>query len=305
VLSTLVDVSKVGPANTLTLNVQAPAAPAPTPRTYRVSGTDSTGADRPVVGAHCLFTADISDTTTMVTATHSVLVQTDADGHASVALIAGDGGATRKYNVTISPPAESEFQGASMTIQAGANPGVGPDITLALRPQLIGRIIDMLGRPLSDVTVQPGPSTVDKIASATTLADLFKLTQATTDRDGRFTLRVDAGNYDLGIIPLTASRLPRRWLDNQPVLADTHLGDVLAPPGTTAKVVVVDPQGNPLKAASVEIYELSKENTTRMCESYDLACLAPPRLTAEGKTGSDGTVPILLPAAVQKPAGSR
>jgi hypothetical protein len=118
--------------------------------------------------------------------------------------------------------------------------------------------------------------------------------QANADADGRFSLRLDAGFWDVGLIPPTDSLLPRLWLTQLDLTRDLDVGTVLVPRGVMVHGVVHDPSGAPLAHANVRLYTVTSGNTT--CAPTDQQCLAPPRLRAEGSSGSDGIVSLILPS---------
>ena len=297
------DVSHASAANTITANLATPPLPATQRFTYRVSGVGSSGAEMPVVNASCQFTAFVSDVKSgsPVTAVFQASADTTADGTVTVDLIPSDAKTSRDYQVTVSPPSTSDFQGASFTMPAGTTDGFGPPVTLLLRPQVSGRVIDANSQPIKNVTILPGPSTVAAALNATSLADLVKLSPTSTDSAGRFVLRVDSGTYDFGLIPLSAMMLPRKWLGGTMVTDDLTLGDVLLPPGAMVHAIVTDPSGNAVAAASVQLYSISPTNGT--CSEN--ACLAPPRLAAEGTSDAGGSVGLLLPAETAPLANTR
>jgi hypothetical protein len=303
-LQTLVNVSMPGTTtNTVTVpDLAIPPLPAVTRLTYRVIGISSSGAEQPVIAAHCAFTAQVSDPKTMVTAVFRAETQTDTDGTAAVDLIPAEQG-TRDYHVSVSPSATSTFQGLSLTIPVGPMGGYGSPIMLKLRQEVRGRVVDMLQRPVKSLTVQPGLSTVAAGLTATTLAEVVKLSTATSDADGKFVLRVDSGTYEFGLLPPALTRLPRRWIESLEVAESLDLGDILVPPSAVVRATIVDKLGNGVLGASVQLYAISPINSA--CSTGELTCLAPPRLTAEGLTTLDGTVGLLLPAQVTAPANTR
>jgi hypothetical protein len=146
-----------------------------------------------------------------------------------------------------------------------------------------------------DLVVTPGPATVEKSVGQGSLAAAQKLSEVTTDADGRFVLGVDTGTYELGLIPPPMSALARQWIDPVAVTTNTDLGDLAMPVGVMVRAVVVDPSGHPVAGASLKLYTVPASNSA--CTGADAACLSPARLRAEGTSGSDGTVPMLLPAA--------
>lgn len=274
-------------------NLRAPPLPATAQFTYPVMGVGSSGAAAPAVGAQVQFKATVTNPNAPeVTALFQASGQTDADGNVSLMLIPGQG--SRDYIVTVAPPSISDLQGLVTTVSVGPSGGYGAPIALRLRPQLSGRVTDMLGLPVRSLTVQPGPATVASALDATSLAGVVRVDSALTNGDGRFALRVDTGTYDVALLPPASMHLARQWLDRVLVDGDKDVGDVTVPPAATARVLVLDADGNPLPAASVQLYSLALGNLATTCRTVD--CLSPPRLAAEGTTGTDGSVPLLLPS---------
>jgi hypothetical protein len=296
-LRSLVDVSSVGPTNSLTVNLMMPPLPASTTVVYSVTGTGSSGAPSAVVGAHCQFSADVSDPKSMVTATYSAASDTDADGKARVTLIPGSGATNRDYQVAVSPPSTSNFQATltSLSVAPTTTPGYGASLMLALRDQVTGRVLGPDGMPVPNLMVVPTAATVAAAVSTSTLALTPKASSGLTDAKGQFILRLDSGPYDFGMIPPAATSLPRHWVDGQQISTDITLMDVILPAGTLVKGLITDSTGAPMVGADVRIYSLVQSNVD--CPAGDNTCLAPARLVAEGQAGTDGDVPLLLPAA--------
>jgi hypothetical protein len=270
----------------------APAMLLPQSFRYPVIGVSSGGAEVPVVNASCRFTATVvSNGGSVANATVVVEAQTDSEGAVTVELVP-----MLTYQVQISPPPNSDFMSTMKSINVGAAGGVGETQTLALRPKLQARLLDLMGQPVASVTVEPGPSKVSDASDATSLAQVNKLGTASTDASGRFVLRIDPDTYDVALVPSAGQLLPRRWLPRTQVTGDTDLGDVLLSRGTVARAVVVDPGGNPVLGASVQIYGIDRNNMNCTGPKAD-SCLAPPRLEAAGTTDGTGALPMLLPAA--------
>jgi hypothetical protein len=292
-LTLSVDISRPAATNAVTADLDVPPLPAVRHLMYKIGGVGSSGAETPVAGAHCLFSANVSDPKTMITAIHEASAETDAAGVAAVDLLPSQTG-NRDYQVSVSPAASAPFQATVTTTSVGPVSGWAAPITLGLRPQVSGRAVDANHAPLRNVVVQPGLATVAASSNATSLALFPNLSTVQTDGDGRFAVRIDSGIYDFGLIPAPAAHLPRLWLENTQVTSDTDLAEIVLPTGTTARGQVRLGNGAPLVGANVRLYAVSGANA--MCRGADLACLQPPRLRAEGTTDSAGEVPLLLPA---------
>jgi hypothetical protein len=293
ILSDTKDVSAGINGSPYSLDLHVPAMPTPSSYRYPIHGTSSSGADVAIVGASCHFEASVSGTGT-TTAKIVADAQTDAEGYVTVDLRGN-----RTYALSIAPPADSDFASTGKTplmISVGMTGGVGQTVMLPLRPRLVGQLISLNGGAAASVTVEPGPASV-AANSADSLAQVNKLGTAQSDASGRFALRLDAGSYDVALVPSATSLLPRRWLPRTQVSADTDLGDVVLPNGTIARVTVSDSGGNPLASSSVQLYSVDAANAacSPTMTGY-LDCLAPPRLMAQGTTSGTGALPVLLPS---------
>jgi hypothetical protein len=297
-LSRIVDTSKLGPTSALTASLAMPPLPATVQVFYKITGTSTSGAKVAITSATCVFSADVSDphATDGTKATYRATAMTSTDpqilGQVTVDLIPSDSG-NRTYDVTVTPDATQPFGGRTTTINVGP-PGYGPPIELALRSQLSGLVVDPDGKPLRNLMVVPAAATVAAALSPTSLVAATTPQQANADADGRFSLRLDAGFWDVGLIPPADSMLPRLWLTQLDLNGDLDIGTVLVPRGVIVHGVVHDPSGAPLAHANVRLYTVTSGNTT--CAPGDQQCLAPPRLRAEGSSGSDGIVSLILPS---------
>lgn len=290
-----VDTTKLGTANTLTTNLAVPPLPAPAHVIYMLMGTGPSGAEMPVPGALCLFTADVSDphATDGTTATYRATAMTDSLGQVAVDLIPTETG-NRVYDVVITPDATQPFAALATTINVGPQGGYGPTIGLELRAQLSGRVIDASGKPLRSLTVVPSPATVAAALGPTPFAVATTPQQATADVDGRFAVRLDPGFWDVGLVPPADSMLPRLWLADVDLTSGDLNVDVTVPKGVMVHGVVHDPLGAPLAKANVRVYTVAPSNAN--CSPSDKSCLAPPRLRAESSTDASGVVTLILPS---------
>jgi hypothetical protein len=297
-LRSLVDVSSVGPANSITVNLMMPPLPASTTVVYAVSGTGSSGTQSAVVGAHCVFSADVSDPKSTVTATYAVAADTDADGKARVTLIPGSGATNRDYQVAVSPPSTSNFQATltSLSVAPTTTPGYGASLMLAQRDQVTGRVLGPDGMPVANLMVVPTAATVaTAVVAMSTVSITPRASSGLTDAKGQFLLHLDSGPYDFGMIPPATTGLPRQWVDGQQISTDLTLMDVILPAGTLVQGLITDYNGAAMVGADVRLFSLVQGNVD--CPMGDNTCLAPARLVAEGQVGTDGNVPMLLPAA--------
>jgi hypothetical protein len=281
-------------------DLQLPPLPAPTHLIYVVSSPGLSGASTPVVGATCVFSADVSDPNSLtgVTAAYTAGAVTDAQGNASVTLIPALSG-NRTYNVTITPDPSSSFQATTTTLQVAPNPpGVTQIMGLAIRPQLYGQVFDPTGRPLVDATVAPmlgtlGVAPSNGNAPGQPHAPVPTASPPTmVGNDGYFALRVDPSVWDVGIIPPPTMMLPRLWKSGTIVVADTSLGIIPIPRGVMVQGRVRDAGNHPVANADVLIYTVPTSNAK--CAGQTSGCLTPPHLHAEGPTDNSGAITVVL-----------
>jgi hypothetical protein len=293
-----VDTTKLGPTNAMTANLTMPPLPATALVSYKIVGTGTSGAMMPVTSATCVFSADVSDPHAAdgTVATYRTSAMTDLSGEVDVELIPTESG-NRTYDVTVTPDATQPFATRTTTVNVAPQGGFGPAIELSLRSQLSGRVLDPDGKPLHSLMVVPAPSTLATALGPQPLAAATTPQQATAGSDGSFSLRLDGGLWDVGLIPPADSMLPRLWLTELDLTSDLDVGAVTIPRGVMVHGVVHDPSGAPLAHAAVRLYTMASGNSA--CRPDDAACLAPPRLRAEASSGSDGVVALILPSQPQ------
>ncbi len=275
------------------MQLHFPAIPAPTHRSFAILGTSSSGADKAVAGAHVQLLTLLSGSVLSggIQVTHEVEAQTDPNGKFDADVYPDIGGA-RKYTIAVAPPADSEFQTTTTDVAITASTGFGEDVRLATRPTVSGTVLDPSGNPLKGVVVQPAFNTVDA-TSSTSIATSAHTSSATSDVDGRFSLRLDVGTYDLALVPPASSQLPRQWVVGQVVNGDVDLHRVVAAKPVLFDGVVLTISGEPVKA-TLHLYIVPAGNAG--CVERGATCLAPPRLQAEGNTDKNGRAPLLLPS---------
>jgi hypothetical protein len=309
-LERALDLSRYGTLTSANVPLPIPALPATTRLSYTLVGTGSSGAEVPVAGASCRFTASVTDKSASASGVTAIFDQTatsDLDGTITVDLIPADTtDGVRTYQVTVSPPATSEFQGRTFTLDVGKAGGWGQSLALARRAEVVGRVVDVGARPLAGVLVEPGAATVTATVGATSPAEVVQISAATSASDGRFKLRIDDGAYDLGLLPPALSRLPRRWVALPTVSGTVDIGDVLLPSAAMARVEVFVDGGSAIVGALVQVYALSQRAPDdARCQLTASTCVTPPRILAEGTTSAGGATALLLPAATATGSNAR
>jgi hypothetical protein len=274
----------------LVIDLPVPALPVPIHVAYRVSGVSPSGAETPIVAAHCQFRTDVSDRMSTVSAIYQIDVVSEAEGTAQVDLLPGVD-ENRVYDVRIFPPPDSEFETSLLSSSIGSAGGYAAPFVLPLKPQISGRVVDSSWRPVADVKVE----SVFTMGELTPLVGLFSApstnSAAKSDRDGRFAIRVDRATYDLSLLPPSATHLPRRWFSGHNIASDTELGDLQLVGGIAVRAQVLGPTGLPTQGASVRLYALPPANSP--CTGEGLGCQA--LLQAEGTSDERGEIALLLP----------
>jgi len=298
-LSRVVDTTKLGPTNAMTAGLTMPPLPAAVEVHYNIVGVSTSGARVAVTPATCTFTADVSDphATDGTTAVHQTASMSDPKtGEVTVDLIPSATG-NRTYSVTLTPDPSQLFATMTTTVDVATAGGYGADIVLPLRSQLSGLVLGPDGKPLPSLMVMPAASTVAAALAATPATVAATPSTATAGADGRFSLRLDPGFWDIGLIPPADAMLPRLWLSQIDLNQDLDEGTIIVPSGAIVHGVVHDPSGAPLPHANVRIYTVSSGNAG--CAADNQQCLSPPRLRAESPSGSDGVVSVILPSQPQ------
>jgi hypothetical protein len=288
--------SKLGVTNSLTCDMSVPPLPAAAHVIYKVLGVGTSGAEMPVAAASCVFAAEVTDphATDGTKAYYRTTATTDALGQVAVDLIPVDSG-NRTYAVTVAPGASSLFAATETTVVVAPQGGYAQPLMLALRPQLSGQVFDPQSSPLRGLMVVPAAGTVAASAGLTPFVAPTSPPQTTADADGRFAVRLDRGFWDIGLIPPADSMLPRLWLSQVQLDADYDVGTIFLPRGVMVHGVVNDATGVALAKANVRLYTVAPGNASCAGDMRD-QCLAPPRLRAEGSSGANGVVALILPS---------
>jgi hypothetical protein len=250
----------------------------------------------PAASAQLHLSAVLSDD-----GTQALTYDTDAtvgvDGLADVKLIPGAIGQPVQYLVTALPPQLSTGQSAwsvPISVEAPLDPNEAlAPVVLGERAVVTGRVLDVAGRPVANMSVQPelADSFVATL-SADQLADAARLSlpQTTTQADGNFSLHLDAkvvgltATYDLQLVPPSSSVLPR-WSQNGLTISSgvssVNVGDIKLPAGSVASGVIHDGNGMPVADAEIRVYTLGD---------------AMSRLSTLTTSGKDGTITLVLPS---------
>ncbi len=283
-----------------TQNFVLPSYRTPVQFMLPVRGLGPSGATQEVPSARVIAQVRLEDATTLpgVRVVYTAQADTDGQGIAKLYLVpAPSGGSNLTYRVTIVSPSRLPYASVSRDIQIGQKEGLLSALTLPTRSRLIGRLLSATGESVSGAQVVAQP-----IAKAPTIVSPLDLVaeptqpQTTTDSDGRFVLRLDAGDYDLDMIPVLGTG-PRTSLDNQRVRdTDVDLGEVRLPRLSLAKVVVMGPTLVPAPQVKVRVLELPDTSPRYgLACTADLPCSKVAKVRAEAFTDSKGRVQFLLP----------
>lgn len=286
----------------LPLELRMPPARKPLLFQLPIKGLSSSGTMLDVAGARVQAQVVLDDKSLPAgeRAIYTATADTNSDGLAKLSLIPaptpGPGNLT--YRVTVTSPARTPFASTQQDVQIGPSEGLLAPLQLAMRAQLTGRLLDASGAPVpsaqvvaqsivrTDTTGVPvDPGTTDPAPP-----------QTTTDQDGRFALRLDAGDYDVDFLP-KAGTAPRSSLDNQRITSfDLDLGDVRLPRIALGKLVVLDPSGAPLPGAKLRIFQLPDTSPKfGFACMPGLPCSRAAKLRAEAFVDSKGRAQFLLP----------
>lgn len=191
------------------------------------------------------------------------------------------------YSFAIIPPANSPFVTScspSVPVSGGSAaastaPALMPPFTLGLRAVLSGSV-SAAGVPVTNVSVTatPGPDPVPTCTSTP-----GSPASGTTDANGRFTLYLDPGTYQLDYDPPAGSAATRLTEYGVTVGIDpiTHAVDLSAAGLVQGKVLA--PDMTPLPSATVRIY--APRCSGSACSA---AGAPPPQLRAQAVTDANG-----------------
>jgi hypothetical protein len=267
-----------------------------------IRGLAASGTTMAVVGAHVQAQVQLQDQATQqlgVRAIYTATADTDAQGIAKLTLVpAPSGGGNLTYQVAITSPTVTPFASAQQAVAVGPHEGLLAPVSLPLRAQLLGRLLNAEGQPVASAQVVAQAIATDgqppsPLGAATT--DVVGA-QTITDQDGHFALHLDPGDYDLDLVPVPGTQ-PRSSVDNQRIgTADIDVGDIRLPRITLGRLLVQTPGGAPVVGTKVRVFQLP-DTTPRYglaCEST-LPCSRVASLRAEAFTDRNGLAQFLLP----------
>jgi hypothetical protein len=251
---------------------QAPEPDKVSPVVFTVQAEDSSAA--PVAGAllrAVTMMTSVSDSPGVTRFWRESM--TDASGVASPYLVPGANRVARMYEVSVVPPAGSQYASTCTQVPV-LNGGDTATIRVPRRPVLSGTVASSAGTKLAGITVvaSRAPAAVCSASPPTTFT-------ATTDTLGAFWLPVDAGSYQLDYDAPAGSAVPR--LTEFDVMVDRDIVHaVQLPRPGLIEGTVVDAAGVPVSSATVRIF-------APRCAAA-AGCTMAPLLRAETFTDTNG-----------------
>ncbi len=276
-------------------------------RTFQVNGVDGSGSITGVRGANVKISATIGGRGTGQTLS-TFTAEGTADDHGSVRLDLLDGPAiTGLYKLQVVPPASSPM---GVVFSQPLDYAIGTALLLPTRIALRGKVTDVNGEPLKDVSVTARPSLrftwsfedapqafVSTIPAATTL----------TPATGEFALWVDPtvdglwGHYDLAFEPASKARAPS-WVQGDIEIprdlskTTVTVDEIRLPDAAAIRGTVLDPSGIEVEGAEVKIFRLN--TSLALCSEVlnpPLSCPIPAVLQGRGNSDASGVVRLTLP----------
>ena len=207
---------------------------------------------------------------------------TDAQGSARLQLLPGVAQRERSYEIRVIPEAGSDYRTECRELPVTNSTGRLLTVLLRRRPQHRGRVLSAAGGPVAGVTVKatrlPG-------GSNDCSSPVRETTSVITRSDGRFSLPLDPGPYQLDYEPRAGSPFPR-LTEFLVMVEDPNNPNVVNEPdirlraGALVDGLVHDAAGLPVAHAIVRIYQVRCMQTQ--------GCVSAPHLLAEVQTDEAG-----------------
>jgi hypothetical protein len=221
--------------------------PVPEPMPFKVAVMRASD-EKPVVGATVRFVTHLEGASTGV-ARYVRVGQTAGDGVATVPLLLGAGASTRAYAVTVQPPLDAEVGSLcvpSYSVGAGGTAGFGAALRLPAKAIFEGLVKRAAGAVAGGMRVRA--TRVGGAADEGCGPPGDASGETTADREGRYRLRLEPGDYDVEFEPPVETALPRHRMDAVAVAGTTRL-DVTLPEGRLVEGRLTAAGGGPLVAA--------------------------------------------------------
>jgi hypothetical protein len=248
---------------------------------------DAPGVAGAIVRARTLLADDASGTTDFLRDG-----MTDGTGLAHLSLLPGSASALRTYDVSVVPPAGSDFATqclAAFPLSAGGNL---PAITLSRRALLTGTVQSSEGAPVAGVVVLATLAAPEPTSPTSPCAQDAGPAAATTTTalDGTFTLRLDPGTYRFVYDPTAGAPFPRLTEPSVAVSA-TGARTVQLSAGALVEGTLRDAAGQPLPLAGVRFYQIAC-TTSATCTG---AARVAPNLLAQAHSDANGHYRAVIP----------
>lgn len=149
-----------------------------------------------------------------------------------------------RYDVYFKPRKGNHiFQAIYLDVRLTANQVINP--VLPLGRYVTGRVVGVDGVGVAGVNI--------RLVSPAGAVPV-NLEDSGTNPDGTFATLVDAGIWDVGVIPALASRKAPVLFQDQPLTTtDVNLGDIVVQPGRLLTCSVTDPLGFPIANGSIMV----------------------------------------------------
>lgn len=275
--------------------------------TLTIKGLAGDGQVKPVAGARVIITGSQE---AAFAGAASAFMQAEAitgdTGDAKLTLLDG-AQLVATYRLRVVPPASSNLgviYDATLGLDAGKM-----TVQLPSRVKLRGRVVDVNGQPLADVSVTArrslrflwsldtaNQSFLDEIPASTT----------TTPESGDFNVWVDPaladawGGYDVTFETPKGSTAPNWMIPDFeiPRMATTmaiQMGDIAIPDAAYIRAKVVDLAGNPVEGSALRVYQLPTDNLLCTQASHAPAdCHVDARVLADDESDAQGIVRLNL-----------
>lgn len=218
------------------------------PETNSVSGVVLSRSGQPVPNCQLRFSAS-----GIGNGTYQITIDSDGEGFFSTTLPQGH------YTVLAVPGLQSDLGLKAQELDVGPDTG-SVSVVLDRRLVISGRVLDPDGTGVSQCVLK-----ALRVTDWTGVKDgVSRSFDTMCDEQGRFELKVDTGNYDLSIIPPTASSLPRFSIDRVLVSTDdVQLSEdaTTLPKSEVIQGHVFNHAGSPMCSVTIDAY-MSEEDST-------------------------------------------
>jgi hypothetical protein len=275
--------------------------------TITIKGLAGEGGVKPVPGARVIITGSQEAAFTGAASAYmQVEAITGETGDAKLTLLDG-AQLSATYRLRVVPPASS-----SLGVVYDANLALDAGSMLVLLPSRVGlkgRVVDVDGNPLADVSVTARRSlrflwSLD--AGNQGFLDEIPASTTTTPESGDFNVWVDPaladawGGYDL-VFETPKGSVSPNWVIPDveiPRMASQtaiQLGNVAIPDAAHIRARIVDLAGNPVEGSALRVYQLPTDNLLCMQASHAPAdCHVDARVLANDESDGQGIVRLEL-----------